>query len=64
MVTAAIASATDIPLTTVASWNAANFIPSWRQGTLLHLALEKGEPLSTADFPPPESRRSRKAKAA
>ena len=61
---AAIASALDLPLTTVASWSAVNFIPDWRRDALLRLALDKNVALSTADFPTKNERVGRQAKAA
>jgi hypothetical protein len=60
---AKIAARLHIPLTTVASWGASNFIPSWRQGDLLKMAMEKGVKLGTADFPTKEHRISRKTAA-
>jgi hypothetical protein len=61
---AAVAKALNVPLTTVASWGAANFIPEWRQPALLQLALDQAEPLSTADFPSKEQRVARTKAAA
>lgn len=59
-----VASDLDLPLTTVDSWRAVNFIPSWRQPALLALAHRNGEALSTADFPSRDQRIPRQAKAA
>lgn len=53
-----IARETGIPLTTIESWKAANFIPDWRRETLLSLAMRKEKPLSTADFPEKKPRAS------
>ncbi len=54
-----------LPLTTVASWTAANFIPEWRQRDVLAAAERLGVALSTADFPTPAVRVARgKAQAA
>lgn len=61
---AAIARATGVPLTTVASWKAANFIPDWRQPTIITLAGKAGKKLRKDDFPPKETRRPRSEQAA
>lgn len=60
---AAISRETGIPLTTIESWKAANFIPEWRREGLLSLAVRKGKPLSTGDFPPRKPRPSEQAAA-
>jgi hypothetical protein len=52
----AVAASLGVPLTTVSSWGRFNQIPPWRQPKLLELAAATNEPLSTADFPPPEER--------
>ena len=59
----AVAKETGLPLTTVSSWKAANFIPEWRQAALLEVARRNTKPLSTADFPPLEDRIARPKKA-
>lgn len=56
---AAIARATGIPLTTVASWKASNFVPEWRQSLLLDLALRDKKDLKPTDFPSKDERMSR-----
>jgi hypothetical protein len=61
---ASIASELGLPLTTVASWGAVNFVPEWRREALLRLAVKQGEPLSTTDFPTREQRIGRKQAAA
>lgn len=62
--TKAVADALDLSATTVSSWRPANFIPRWRHEKLLALALAKGVPLSTADFPVAANRVSRAKVAA
>jgi hypothetical protein len=52
----AVAASLGVPLTTVSSWGRFNQIPPWRQTKLLELAAARNEPLSTADFPPPDER--------
>jgi len=56
---AAVARETGFPLTTIASWCDANFIPEWRRATLIAVAGDAGIPLSDADFPTPDQRISR-----
>lgn len=62
--TVAVAEALRLPPTTVSSWRPVNFIPEWRHGPLLSLALEKGVTMATTDFPTPEARKPRKEVAA
>lgn len=47
----AVAAHLGVPVSTVSSWGRFNRIPEWRQPALLRLAVERGVPLSTADFP-------------
>jgi hypothetical protein len=61
---AAVARETGFPLTTIESWKAANFIPEWRQQSLLDLALRLNKPLSTTDFPAKADRIRRQDAAA
>jgi hypothetical protein len=48
-----------IPLTTIESWKAANFVPDWRQDTLLNRAKKRRIAITAADFPTPAERISR-----
>jgi hypothetical protein len=48
---ATVASAANIPATTVHSWQRSNFVPEWRRPALLALAKRKRVPLTDADFP-------------
>lgn len=59
-----VAASLGLAYTVVHSWMRANAVPGWRQPDLLRLAVERGIKLSTADFPSPDERVSRKAKAA
>ena len=52
----AVANELGVPVSTVSSWGRSNRIPEWRQPALMRLALERGVPLSTADFPHPDER--------
>lgn len=56
---AEIARETGFPLTTIASWGAANYIPEWRHDRLVALAKRKSVPLGAAHFPTPDKRISR-----
>ena len=47
----AVAEYTGWPFNTVDTWRRKGFVPEWRRATLLRMALERGIPLSTADFP-------------
>lgn len=49
--TSAVATALSAPVSTVSSWKRKNSIPSWRRPALLNLAIERGVPLGTTDFP-------------
>lgn len=44
------------PLSTVNSWKRHNNVPEWRKHKLLELAVRKGVPLSTGDFPTKDQR--------
>lgn len=57
---AAIARKTGFPLSTVASWKPANFIPEWRRPALIKLGKGK---VVASDFPPEAARVSRKVAA-
>jgi hypothetical protein len=57
---ASIARKTGFPLSTVASWKAANFIPEWRRPALIKLGKGK---IRAEDFPPETARVSRKQAA-
>lgn len=59
-----LAETLGLPLSTVHRWGRANYIPEWRQGRLLELAIERNIPLSTADFPTTEDRISLNSEAA
>jgi hypothetical protein len=61
--TSAVASALKLTPSTVHSWRSANFIPEWRQASLLALAVELNKDVSATDFPHPTERVS-KARAA
>lgn len=54
----AFAAAVGVPTSTAFSWKDKNYIPAWRQPGLLRLAVERGVPLSTADFPAKQPRRA------
>ena len=56
---AAIARETGFPLTTIEGWKEVNFVPKWRQDTLIDLARRLNRPLSEADFPTAQHRRKR-----
>lgn len=62
--TAKVASALNLPVTTVHGWQRVNFVPDWRRDALLSLALDRGVALSTADFPTEAERVSRRTQAA
>lgn len=49
--TSSLALAIDVPVSTVDSWRANNYIPRWRQSLILDLALRENRPLSATDFP-------------
>lgn len=63
-----VAAALDLTPSTVSSWKTANFIPDWRQSSVLALAKRMKDklptPITAADFPPKEDRNSRADKAA
>ncbi len=61
---AAIARATGIPFTTVASWKASNFVPEWRQAALLEMPEAEKARLKASDFPPKSHRIARTERAA
>jgi hypothetical protein len=54
----AFSAAIGVPTSTAFSWKDKNYIPAWRQVTLLTLAVERGISLSTADFPDKSERRA------
>lgn len=60
---AAVSRATGFPLTTIESWKRSNFIPEWRQASLIALARKVGEKLKSSDFPSKEDRRVKRAAA-
>lgn len=60
---AAVSRATGFPLTTIESWKRSNFIPEWRQPSLISLAKKAGAKLKAADFPSKEDRRTKQAAA-
>jgi hypothetical protein len=60
----AVAKALGVTPSTVQSWKEANFIPDWRQATLLALAKKKNFALSKKDFPPVSARIPRRQPAA
>jgi hypothetical protein len=49
-----------IPLTTIEGWKAANYVPEWRQPTLLDRAKTSKVKLRSRDFPPVSERIARK----
>jgi len=51
-----------IPLTTIEGWKAANYVPEWRQPTLLDRAKSLKIKLRSRDFPPITARIPRKAR--
>lgn len=53
-----------IPLTTIEGWKAANYVPEWRQPTLLDRAKSLKIKLRARDFPPITARIPRKAREA
>lgn len=57
---AALSRETRIPLTTIESWKASNFVPEWRQPALLKVAQKLRKTLKDGDFPTTEQRISRK----
>ncbi len=56
---ASISRETDTPLTTIEGWKEVNFVPTWRQPTLIALAKRLGRPLAKADFPTRDHRKPR-----
>jgi hypothetical protein len=61
--TSALAGMLDLKASTVHSWRVANFIPEWRQGRVLELALEHQTPISATDFPTKADRISKRVAA-
>jgi hypothetical protein len=53
-----------IPLTTIEGWKAANYVPEWRQPTLLDRAKTSKVKLRSRDFPPVSKRIARKDRLA
>ena len=49
-----------IPLTTIEGWKAANYVPEWRQDTLVKRATKRRIAITKADFPPVTARIPRK----
>lgn len=49
--TNAVAAQTGWPYTTIDTWRAKNYIPTWRQTKILELALDRKLDVSAADFP-------------
>jgi hypothetical protein len=59
--TSELARLLDVPISTVDSWRAKDFIPRWRQAEVLDLAHRHNKPIAATDFPP---RKKRQAAAA
>jgi hypothetical protein len=62
--TSKLATALNVPTSTVHSWRENDFIPEWRQPRIVALALERKVALAATDFPPKKPRASAEQAAA